>query len=817
MAKKLLLTFLCLLFCLSLSIGFSACNEQPTNSSVSNEQNSQEESISSSQQISSSENIISELESEHISSLSSTSITMSSYSSNLSSENLSNSSNNSRLTSSSLDLSASSNSLSSSSTHVCTFTGDWQTNDTHHWKKCSCGQTGTQYTHLREYEKIVEFPTCTTIGIKSFLCICGKTITEHIPTIPHSFTSDWQKDSAYHWKKCSCGAQDTKISHSFENDICLTCNKTQYTLGLEYSLINNDSEYAVTGIGNATDTEIVIRNTYNDKKVTTINEVCFYENSTITNIILGDNITSIGNYAFYGCTSLTNLSIGRNVTDIGDYAFYGCTSLTNLSIGRSVTDIGDYAFYDCTTLTNINYNSSECLNLGEDIFANAGHNGEGIQLNIGSTVKTIVNGLFNCQNYNTSPKITNIVFEENSLCEKIERWAFCFAFALQEVHYNNDINKWAQIDFGGDESNPLSHTENFYINNQKISNEIVLDSATKIGSYAFCYCSFLTKVIIGEKTTSIGDASFFGCTSLSNVSLGNNLTYVGQSVFDSCNSLQYNEYKFTSFLGNEQNPYLFLSHVNLKALSNYEIHPDTKLINACAFYDCSNLTNITIPSNIKSIGDHAFSNCNNLAEIYYNATECNDLTADSDIFSFLIYGIQPVYRKLIIGSNVKKIPAYLFDYTSFGTYLRTIEFEKNSLCEKIGISAFGADTISNVYYNDDINKWVQIDFENITSNPLHQASGFYLNNTFMQALTINASTIKKYSILDIVSSITIGSNVEKIEAGAIYASEFHKVYFNDTSTWYKADNYSNWINKTGGTLVDVSNPSRYTSGYLYKI
>ncbi len=64
-------------------------------------------------------------------------------------------------------------------------------------------------------------------------------------------------------------------------------------------------------------------------------------------------VTSIGNNAFSDCTSLTSIIISTNVSTIGDDVFFYCTNLTNATIPDSVTSIGDQLFAECTSLTNI--------------------------------------------------------------------------------------------------------------------------------------------------------------------------------------------------------------------------------------------------------------------------------------------------------------------------------------------------------------------------------------------------------------------------------------------------------------------------------
>lgn len=47
---------------------------------------------------------------------------------------------------------------------------------------------------------------------------------------------------------------------------------------------------------------------------------------------------------------------GKSVTGIGDFAFSDCTGLTNITIPYSVTDVGWGAFYRCADLSSVSHN-----------------------------------------------------------------------------------------------------------------------------------------------------------------------------------------------------------------------------------------------------------------------------------------------------------------------------------------------------------------------------------------------------------------------------------------------------------------------------
>ena len=105
-------------------------------------------------------------------------------------------------------------------------------------------------------------------------------------------------------RTCSvCKDKQTEVisaRHKYGDDgICTVCGR-KVTLGLKYSEIKeNDTVigYAVTGIGSATDTDIVIPKIYNDLPVIYIGEKAFSSCRSLTSVIIPDSVTYIGSDA----------------------------------------------------------------------------------------------------------------------------------------------------------------------------------------------------------------------------------------------------------------------------------------------------------------------------------------------------------------------------------------------------------------------------------------------------------------------------------------------------------------------------------------
>lgn len=110
-----------------------------------------------------------------------------------------------------------------------------------------------------------------------------------------------------------------------------------------------------------------------------------------------------------------------------------------------------------------------------------------------------------------------------------------------------------------------------------------------------------------------------------------------------------------------------------------------------AFAECNTIEQILIPETIKKIYEKAFCDCENLFNIIFNATECRNGYSKN---IFLGAGSATDGISVTIGSNVKRIPEYLFAVeTELGWWKDTnniisVEFLEGSVCEEIGFAAF---------------------------------------------------------------------------------------------------------------------------------
>ncbi|MDY5676547.1 MAG: leucine-rich repeat protein [Eubacteriales bacterium] len=475
-----------------------------------------------------------------------------------------------------------------------------------------------------------------------------------------------------------------------------------------------------------------------------------FSSSLVSSIIIPNDTTEIVASAFSGCSIAISVTIPKSVTSIGNDAFYNCKLLTSITIPESVTSIGNYAFYNCTSLTGV---------------------------------------------------------------------------------YITNLDKWASIDFGNSDANPLYYVKKLYLNGTLVT-EAILTNTTKISSFAFNNCTSLTSITIPESVTNIGSSAFSGCISLTNITIPESVTSIGKaafyncklltsitipesvtnigsSAFSGCSSLVEITIPFvggsvsaTSVSSTTLFGYIFGTNsytggTGIKqyyasgSYKTYYLPSSLRKITILggnildgAFYNCSMLTDITIPASVTRIGNDAFSGCTTLETINYNATRCSDLSSKNYVFNNAGQNGEGI--TINIGANVERIPAYLFgDRESYfkSPKIIMVTFAENSRCESIGNYAFYKCTsLTSVTIPESVTSIGNYAFEDCTSLtsitiPASVTSieySAFSDCTSLETINYNATRCSDLSLHNFVFdnagqngkgiTVNIGANVERIPA-----------------------------------------------------
>ena len=416
-------------------------------------------------------------------------------------------------------------------------------------RHCSCGAKQTEIIygagmHGEVIDPAVN-PTCSTTGLtEGKHCPYCNTVfvkQEVVPTVEHVYNTTYSFDNSFHWYACSaCGLAKDKAEHQVTDDgMCSVCDQPiGATEGIIYDK-SGDGTYAIALAYNGTAKKIRIADTYQGLPVKAIYDNAFYNNDTITSVIIPDSVTTIGVAAFYDCGSLTSLVIGDSVTTIGNWAFSCCYSLTSLVIGNSVTTIGDYAFQECDITSLVIPDS--VTTIGDWVFS---YCDSLTSVVIGDSVTTIGNYAFQeCYNL-TSLAIPDSVTD-------IGLGAFSGCYELQFNEYENckylgsaDNPYFALIEVTTKNLSSYTIHEDTKIiagsafqSCTRLTSVVIPDSVTTIGDWAFSYCDSLTSIVIPDSVTNIGAYAFYDCGSLTSIVIGDSVTTIGNSAFECCYSL----------------------------------------------------------------------------------------------------------------------------------------------------------------------------------------------------------------------------------------------------------------------------------------
>ena len=155
---------------------------------------------------------------------------------------------------------------------------------------------------------------------------------------------------------------------------------------------------------------------------------------------------------------------------------------------------------------------------------------------------------------------------------------------------------------------------------------VIPTGVTSIDTSTFFDCSSLETVTIPDGVTNIGISAFARCKNLTNISISKNVTSIGGNAFGGCNKLDIivdadnpNYVVEDNVLYNKEKTVLMVAP---KASGEFQVLNGVTKIDDYAFYNCTQLTSVTIPDSVTMLDTGVFDGCTGLTSVDFS----NNLT-----------------------------------------------------------------------------------------------------------------------------------------------------------------------------------------------
>ena len=357
--------------------------------------------------------------------------------------------------------------------------------------------------------------------------------------------------------------------------------------------------------------------------VTTVEDLAFSFNSTLTSIDIPDTVTDLRSGAFRESTALTTVTIGSGVTEIGSRTFYRCHNLTSVTIGSGVTAIGNAAFEQCYGLTSITIPDSVTM-----IYGSCFNECYGLTtVTLGSGVTQILDETF-CDCIN----LTAITIPDNVTV--IRPYAFSGCSRLSEVTIGSGTTSIASTAF-----NECPMIASFTVSNDNTAYKSVdgvlytkdvtrllkypsakgsatysiPDTVIAIDEDAFYRCYGLTSVTVPDSVVAIPEDMFYHCPDLVSVTLGSGVNSIDLNAFFYTDRLESITVSADNIVYSSQDGVLFdkdkktlIMYPIAKKGASYSVPATVTEIGYSSMCYCPELRTVTLPDGLKTISDYAF-------------------------------------------------------------------------------------------------------------------------------------------------------------------------------------------------------------------
>lgn len=337
------------------------------------------------------------------------------------------------------------------------------------------------------------------------------------------------------------------------------------------------------------------------KGIKTIGRACF-AGTNVEEVVLPEGIETIDSDAFNFCTKLRKINFPETLKVIGHGAFKGCFFLETVILPKTMKEISDYAFYEAGIKQlilpeNVNF-------VGTEVFAGTNIETTDIPENF-----TLNSAMFEkCQKLHS----INLLGSHITIPER----CFCNCINLTEI----DITKTTLI-----KDEAFRGCQNLSVSTipadtlvavsafeESGATDVIIEDISKVCNRVFADCKSLKKLTINvaDGPTSVSSALVKGCKNLQTVVFTGrtkNLTVIEAAAFKETKNL--NTISLPDTIKTISKAAFYDS-----GIENIHLPENLRQIGTMAFAG-SGLKDIVIPNKIKKLGDYAFYNCIELTAV----------------------------------------------------------------------------------------------------------------------------------------------------------------------------------------------------------
>lgn len=337
------------------------------------------------------------------------------------------------------------------------------------------------------------------------------------------------------------------------------------------------------------------------KGIKTIGRACF-AGTNVEEVVLPEGIETIDSDAFNFCTKLRKINFPETLKVIGHGAFKGCFFLETVILPKTMKEMSDYAFYEAGIKQlilpeNVNF-------VGTEVFAGTDIETTDIPENF-----TLNSAMFEkCQKLHS----INLLGSHITIPER----CFCNCINLTEI----DITKTALI-----KDEAFRGCQNLSVSTipadtlvavsafeESGATDVIIEDISKVCNRVFADCKSLKKLTINvaDGPTSVSSALVKGCKNLQTVVFTGrtkNLTVIEAAAFKETKNL--NTISLPDTIKTISKEAFYDS-----GIENIHLPENLRQIGTMAFAG-SGLKDIVIPNKIKKLGDYAFYNCIELTAV----------------------------------------------------------------------------------------------------------------------------------------------------------------------------------------------------------